>query len=608
MGTSLAEEQYHLRWNDYHSSLTKCFRDLRDNDEMLDVTIISDGRTFKAHKLVLSACSPMFKGMLKKARGQQLPFLQPIVFLHGVRHEDIEAILDFMYNGEVSVNQADLRSFLTVAEDLRVRGLTQMDLEHNKKTDSNNQDNINIPSDEDDDDERSRSPIPRPPASSEAAGPVVNTIHHHHHNHPQHRSSTTETNLCRATYNNVMTENEINRKRRRSLDDVVESSGLDHKRAGTGFGNLMNSTVPIARDYSMDHSSAHSSPFHQAFSVGASPPHLARRASNSMEPHGNVSFHRLGGRDHGDPLCNVMVTRSDKGWHCPECIHVATTKGNLKSHILSGRHKLSEKSFKCRFCDRSYSTRQSMQVHISTNHRQERDLEIKPNINDLIPAMAGDPVVMDTPGYPPGSNHHEAHHAARFGVDHGVDHAGVDQHGQHGGPVNHGMDRMDRIERERMNRLDQVVDRLNRVDRENLERADHQRGNHLEQQQHVERDDHLEHDRLERDRMEHDQDHNVEPQPSYYPPSHSEDDTTPPHQTSPPRAAPQGVLMPHHTSPPPRAAPHLPSSAGGGPQGAMLSPTHHSNSHPTYTSTPNIITTDSLPSANAYEEQQQPLN
>ena len=50
MGT-VAEEQYHLRWNDYHSSLTKCFRDLRDNDEMLDVIIISDGRTFKAHKL-----------------------------------------------------------------------------------------------------------------------------------------------------------------------------------------------------------------------------------------------------------------------------------------------------------------------------------------------------------------------------------------------------------------------------------------------------------------------------------------------------------------------------------------------------------------------------
>ena len=107
---------------------------------------------------------------------------------------------------------------------------------------------------------------------------------------------------------------------------------------------------------------------------------MGRRASNSMEPHGNVSFHRLGGRDHGDPLSNIMVTRSDKGWHCPECIHIATTKGNLKSHILSGRHKLSEKNFKCRFCDRSYSTRQSMQVHISTNHRQERDMEMKVEI------------------------------------------------------------------------------------------------------------------------------------------------------------------------------------------------------------------------------------
>ena len=106
MGTTLTEEQYHLKWNDYHSSLTKCFRDLRTNDEMLDVAIIADGRTFKAHKLVLSACSPVFKAMLKKGRNQ--PFLQPFIFLHGVNYEDIQAILDFMYNGEVSVRKFDL--------------------------------------------------------------------------------------------------------------------------------------------------------------------------------------------------------------------------------------------------------------------------------------------------------------------------------------------------------------------------------------------------------------------------------------------------------------------------------------------------------------------
>ena len=109
----------------------------------------------------------------------------------------------------------------------------------------------------------------------------------------------------------------------------------------------------------------------------------SRRGSSSLDGGGghqdqgglgaNVSYHYLGGRDHGDPLSNMTVARSGRGWHCPECIHIATTKGNLKSHILSGRHKLAEKLFKCRFCDRSYATKQSMQVHISTNHRQERD-------------------------------------------------------------------------------------------------------------------------------------------------------------------------------------------------------------------------------------------
>ena len=70
-----------------------------------------------------------------------------------------------------------------------------------------------------------------------------------------------------------------------------------------------------------------------AFPGVTSPPNLGRRASNSMEPHGNVSFHRLGGRDHGDPLSNVMVTRSDKGWHCPECIHIGKSPKSISRKI-----------------------------------------------------------------------------------------------------------------------------------------------------------------------------------------------------------------------------------------------------------------------------------
>jgi len=342
MGTTLTEEQYHLKWNDYHSSLTKSFRDLRDDDEMLDVTIVSDGRTFKAHKLVLSACSPVFKAMLKKDRNQ--PFLQPFIFLHGVNYEDIQAILDFMYNGEVSVNQDDLRSFLSIAEDLRVRGLTQNDHVNSRKT------------------EESAFPERRP-------------------------------------YNgngNHMTGSVPPRKRMRSnsIDEETEIRSPNHNHQHQ-FDNKNGISVsePLQRK---DMPSAHSSPFRQEYSMMPQSPQTpaqnnsaSRRGSSSMEGNhqdwghpggggggglgGNISYHHLGGRDHGDPLSNMMVARSERGWHCPDCIHIATTKGNLKSHILSGRHKLAEKLFKCRFCDRSYSTRQSMQVHISTNHRQERD-------------------------------------------------------------------------------------------------------------------------------------------------------------------------------------------------------------------------------------------
>merc|ERR1719270_2649266 len=43
------------------------------------------------------------------------------------------AVLNFMYQGEVNVAQEELNSFLAVAEDLRVKGLTQSTEETGKR-------------------------------------------------------------------------------------------------------------------------------------------------------------------------------------------------------------------------------------------------------------------------------------------------------------------------------------------------------------------------------------------------------------------------------------------------------------------------------------------
>ena len=115
-----SNEQLCLEWNDFESNISKSFREIRDNGDLFDVTIACEDEQVQAHKLILSACSPFFKRVLGKN-----PHQHPLLFLRGVKYREILSILDFMYCGEVNIAQEDLQSFLAVAEDLKVKGLTQ---------------------------------------------------------------------------------------------------------------------------------------------------------------------------------------------------------------------------------------------------------------------------------------------------------------------------------------------------------------------------------------------------------------------------------------------------------------------------------------------------
>ena len=61
MGTT---ENFCLRWNDFESNLSSAFRELRDDADFFDVTLATDEDEVKAHKVVLSACSPHLKQVL----------------------------------------------------------------------------------------------------------------------------------------------------------------------------------------------------------------------------------------------------------------------------------------------------------------------------------------------------------------------------------------------------------------------------------------------------------------------------------------------------------------------------------------------------------------
>merc|ERR1711936_570824 len=54
----------------------------------------------------------------------------------GVSYSDLVSILDFIYNGEVNVAQEDLNSFLAVAEELQIKGLTNREGNNSSNNDT----------------------------------------------------------------------------------------------------------------------------------------------------------------------------------------------------------------------------------------------------------------------------------------------------------------------------------------------------------------------------------------------------------------------------------------------------------------------------------------
>lgn len=60
-----SEEQYSLKWNDYQTNLTNGFQHLLEEEIMLDVSLSAGGKLIQAHKLILSICSPYFKGLFQ---------------------------------------------------------------------------------------------------------------------------------------------------------------------------------------------------------------------------------------------------------------------------------------------------------------------------------------------------------------------------------------------------------------------------------------------------------------------------------------------------------------------------------------------------------------
>ncbi|XP_028140972.1 longitudinals lacking protein-like [Diabrotica virgifera virgifera] len=112
-------ELFGLRWDNYQSNLAASLYSLYKDMELCDVTISADGKSLRAHKNVLSVCSPYFKELFMANPGKDTT-----IILHGVDYNTLCSILEFIYQGEVTICQEEYEQFIRVAETLKLQGPT----------------------------------------------------------------------------------------------------------------------------------------------------------------------------------------------------------------------------------------------------------------------------------------------------------------------------------------------------------------------------------------------------------------------------------------------------------------------------------------------------
>ena len=112
-------EKFCLKWNAFQENVITAFGSLRDDNIFTDVTLVCvDGKQMEAHKVILAASSPFFQNMLKVTK-----HAHPLIYMRGMKSEELLAIMDFMYYGEANIYQESLDTFLTIAEELKLKGL-----------------------------------------------------------------------------------------------------------------------------------------------------------------------------------------------------------------------------------------------------------------------------------------------------------------------------------------------------------------------------------------------------------------------------------------------------------------------------------------------------
>ncbi|XP_053977453.1 broad-complex core protein isoforms 1/2/3/4/5 isoform X6 [Hylaeus anthracinus] len=419
-------QHFCLRWNNYQSSITSAFENLRDDEDFVDVTLACDGKSLKAHRVVLSACSPYFRELLKST-----PCKHPVIVLQDVAFSDLHALVEFIYHGEVNVHQRSLSSFLKTAEVLRVSGLTQ-------QADQTDRDELShvralaaggnhLPFHEKLDESFPRGGSPPTPVT-----PIPPTVQqllrraqirkNERRTPDPHEEPTRKTRLLSPPLNNNdATPTDFSMVKNNHLSSKVEGNGVHEETSplednikcepleltggnGGNGGNNEDSSDSGAAASDRPPASA-SSNEHEVESEHTSTPNFLSETKIFPPTPGSFNFSMaalatehmpLSGLGHGLQPPDLAGTSqgTGNGMHpapstppsamyrmppptagginepqeCPYCRRNFSCYYSLKRHFQD-KHEQSDTLYVCEFCNRRYRTKNSLTTHKSLQHR-----------------------------------------------------------------------------------------------------------------------------------------------------------------------------------------------------------------------------------------------
>jgi len=329
----MGSEKFCLRWNDFESNISFAFRELRDDKDFFDVTLACDDEQIQAHKVILSACSPFFRNILRRN-----PHQHPLLYLKGVKYTDLQSVLNFMYHGEVNVAQEELNSFLAVAEDLRVKGLTQ------------NQGGVNTNS------KRERESYSRPKSP-----PLKTPTRPPDRDPPPPKRSRPDPITNTTTH--PLTSQAVD-------DDIQEVVPVKSEPRDPP----PQPPAPTAQQSIYSHNQP---PIHTTQALATPEEQTMQTMVYQEEGYEDYGQYEEDQEYQGGMVEQDMAMEGSKGYievengfQCPYCGTVCKHKHTMKRHIVD-QHSQADSALQCPFCYKFYKNKNSLDKHRYRDHRNQ---------------------------------------------------------------------------------------------------------------------------------------------------------------------------------------------------------------------------------------------